>query len=736
VRRDRFLGEQRTLARLNHQAIAHIYDAGMLKDGTPWFVMEFADGQPITEYLRHRQTPVSDALLLFRAVCEAVQYAHGLAIIHRDLKPSNIFVTTAGEVKLLDFGIAKNLDPQEAESQATIAGMRLMSPAYAAPEQRSGGTLGVFTDIYALGVLLYEILTGDLPVTKGGDAGRISLKLSQAARQSPSCLVNALDRHQAEDLDVICLTAMQPDPNLRYKSADALARDIQAYLEGRPLEGRRNAILYTTSKFVRRNRLVLLSVASVVLIFTATAIAFAWRLNAAREAALAETARVNRVLDFTQDLFDGGDPAAGPNVNLKATDILDRGKQEALHLSGDPRLRTRLLTALGTSYGKLGQIPTADQLLQEASSELRSQAGVGDDDLKPLAALAELRQQERRLPEAEQILRRAIAAATLQHCSKDLLERLHADLGAVLALRGQYKAAETELQNAIDLRSPGTAPNQQYAEDLTQLAEVDHYLGRYDAAAALNEQALQINLSLRGQNHPAIAENLNNLAAIAQSRADYGKAEGLLRQALAITQSWYGADHPATADALTALSTVMIAGSKLNEANATLERALAIQIHAYGERHASVAITYNQLGLLASARNDDDTAERDYRSALGIWQKLYGPDHQFVGLAYSNLASVYAHRKNYLAAEQMSRKAVAIYATALSGENMNSAVAHLRLGRILLREGKLSDAEKESLAGYRYFVANSSPSDAYLIAARKDLGQIETGLGRPELSFH
>jgi serine/threonine-protein kinase len=527
---------------------------------------------------------------------------------------------------------------------------------------------------------------------------------------------------------------MQPDPELRYRSADALARDIQAYLEGRPLEGRRKAILYTTGKFVRRNRLALLSVASVMLVFAVTAAAFAWRLTTARNAAVAEAARVTRVLNFTQELFDGGDATAGPDVNLKVTDLLDRGKQEALNLSGDARLRARLLTTLGTSYGKLGQIQIADQLLQEATREPTPLPGGAEDHLESLAALAELRRQERRLPEAEKILRQAIAAATLWHGSNSLLERLHTDLGSVLALRGQYKEAETELQNALQLRLPGSAPSQQYAEDLTQLAEVDHYLGRYDAAAALNQQALQINLLLRGENHPATAENLNNLAAIAQYHAEYEKAERLLREALAITQGWYGPDHPATADALTALSSSLLAASKLKEANSALERALSIQIHTYGVEHASVALTYNQLGLLASARNDDGTAEKDFRSALAIWQKLYGLNHQFVALAYSNLAAVYAHRKTYPAAEQMCRKALAVYATALPGENVNSAVAHLRLGRILLREGKLNDAEKESLAGYRYFAANSSSSDAYLVAARKDLGQIETGLGHPERS--
>ena len=525
LRRDRFLTEQRTLARLNHQGIAHIYDAGTLNDGTPWFVMEFADGEPITDYLRARQAPVSEALVLFRGVCEAVQHAHGLAIIHRDLKPSNILVTKAKEVKLLDFGIAKDLGEQ-ADSERTIEGLRLMSPAYAAPEQRSGGTVGVFTDIYALGVLFYEVLTGALPVTTGAEQGK-PLKPSLAARASSAGLGKALDRRQWADLDVIARTAMQPDPERRYRSADSMARDIQAYLEARPLQARQHAVLYTAGKFVRRHRIALLSAACVAILFTATAILFALRLAAARNAAVAETARANHVLEFTEELFDGGDPAAGPDINLKVIDMLDRGRQEALSLSGDPRLRTRLLTVLGTAYGKLGQIQTANQLLEKASGELKDRPGEAADYVKSLAGLAELRKQERRLPEAEQLLRQAIALSEALPNTREMLERLHAELGSVLALRGQYQDADRQLQTALRLHSPGSAANPQFAADLTQLAEVDHYLGRYDAAEALNQQALQINTSLRGRNHPAVAENLNNLAAIAQYRGDNGKAEQL-----------------------------------------------------------------------------------------------------------------------------------------------------------------------------------------------------------------
>ena len=188
------------------------------------------------------------------------------------------------------------------------------------------------------------------------------------------------------------------------------------------------------------------------------------------------------------------------------------------------------------------------------------------------------------------------------------------------------------------------------------------------------------------------------------------------------------------ADALTTLSTPLIRLGRQNQAEAALRRALAIQIRAYGERNPSEALTYNELGDLAYTRDQDDLAEKDFRAALTIWKKVYGEHHQFVGLSYANLAGVYMDRKDYPAAEAMCRNALAVYAVALPGENVNTAVAHVKLGRTLMHEAKYAEAEPESLAGYRYFLKNAAPGDGYLRGARKDLADIEQHLGRPQLS--
>ncbi len=255
ARRERFASEQRTLAQLNHPSIRRLYDADTLDDGTPWFVMEYVEGIPLTEYCREHRCSIDERLQLFRAVCEAVQYAHQRAVIHRDLKPSNILVKPDGTVRLLDFGIAKQLESLEAplgKTDQTMTGLRLMTPAYAAPEQIRGDGVGIHTDVYSLGVILYELLAGQLPFDLSkltpGEAetvivGREPEKPSAVANETtklPGANSGATSASKTAwaDLDVLCLTAMHKDTQRRYQSVEALTRDIDHYLRGEPLEAR------------------------------------------------------------------------------------------------------------------------------------------------------------------------------------------------------------------------------------------------------------------------------------------------------------------------------------------------------------------------------------------------------------------------------------------------------------------------------------------------------------------
>jgi serine/threonine protein kinase len=270
-RRERFASEQRTMAQLNHPSIARLYDAGTGKDGTPWFVLEYVDGVPLTDYCRKHDLAVEDRLKLFRTVCEAVDYAHRCGVIHRDLKPSNILVKPDGSLRLLDFGIAKHFDPLETSVDQTSTGMRPMTPAYAAPEQIRGERVAVQTDVYSLGVILYELLTGRLPFdVSHKTAAEMETLITTEEPVKPSAVVRRTARTVSwPDLDVLCLTAMRKDSKRRYPSAGALIRDIDHYLKGEPLEARPDSVLYRTAKLVRRHPRAAAAVAALVSITSA-----------------------------------------------------------------------------------------------------------------------------------------------------------------------------------------------------------------------------------------------------------------------------------------------------------------------------------------------------------------------------------------------------------------------------------------------------------------------------------
>ncbi len=375
MRRQRFQIEQHTLAQLNHPSIARIYDANTLEDGTPWFVMEYAEGLPLNEYLHTHTASIRERLELLRRVCEAVEYAHSHAIIHRDLKPSNILVNDNGEVKLLDFGSAKqmtsepNEEPGDKKSQATVTGLRLMTLAYAAPEQLTGGVVGLYTDVYALGVLLYELVTGRLPHRRhtgdpedAVDRWASEKPTAQVRREKPESR-RQLSKAEWADLDVLVFKALEVDVSRRYGTANAFLRDLTALLEGQPLDARPAEWTYTLSKFVRRNRKGLLAAAFTVLLVAATAIFYTVRLRLARDAAVREAARTQRIQRFTEELFDGGDKSAGPAADLKAVELLDRGRNQAAGLSADPEMQADMQETLGGIYQKLGKLDVAEPLL-------------------------------------------------------------------------------------------------------------------------------------------------------------------------------------------------------------------------------------------------------------------------------------------------------------------------------------------------------------------------------------
>jgi serine/threonine-protein kinase len=740
-RRERFASEQRALAQLNHPSIARLYDAGTLPDGTPWFAMEYVDGVPLTTYCATHARSVPGRLELFRAVCEAVRHAHQHAIVHRDLKPSNILVRQDGTVKLLDFGIAKQLESFDLGADQTRTGLRLMTPAYAAPEQITGGRVGIHTDIYSLGVILYELLAGRLPYDLTQQtAAEIAATLAEREPARPSVVARQAESGAPvttpaswADLDVLCLTAMHQDPDRRYRTVDALIADIDHFLRAEPLAARPDTMGYRVGKFVRRNwRGVALAAGGLALVI-GLVVFYTVRLASARNAALAETARTQRIQGFMLDLFRGGDEVVGPAESLRVVTLLDRGLEEARSLDDEPRVQADLLQTLGGIYQKLGRLDRADSLLQLALDRRRATLGPDHPDVAAsLIALGLLRVDQARLDEAERLTRDGLALTrrTLPPTHVAVARATEA-LGRVREEQGDYPEAIDLLSEAVRLHSlPGRTPAELLAS-MHELANAHFYLGHHAVADSINRRALATSRQLFGDRDPRVAEELNNLGSIQQELGFYKEAEAYYREALDITRSWYGEEHHLTATNLTMLGRTLVFQNRYAEGESLLTRALAIQERVFGPVHQRVASTVGELAGIAYMQDRPDDAEPRYRRVIDIYKVVYGERHQVMGTAVANLAGVYVDRQDYRTAERLYRQAAEIYRGALAPDHVNLGIVRLKLGRTLLRQGRFAEAERESRAGYEMLIRQSAPSTSFLRAARRDLVVAYDSLGRP-----
>jgi eukaryotic-like serine/threonine-protein kinase len=689
ARRERFRFEQRTLAQLSHPNIARLLDADTLADGTPWFAMEFVEGQAITNYCEERGLGRESRLRLMIQVCDAVQHAHDHAVIHRDLKPSNILVSNDGGVKLLDFGIAKQLEDEEGAGQErTQTGLRMFTPAYAAPEQLRGEAIGVYTDVYALGLILRELLPGKLP----------------------------------PDLEVLGQRALHAESARRYRSAEALGKDLRRYLAGEALEARPDTFGYRAGKFVRRNQAAVLAGGVAALAFAALASYYTWQVYRARNEALAEAARNARIMGFLLNLFSGGDADAGPANELKVTTLLERGVQEARALSDDAPAQGELYRVLGDVYRKLGQLEKAAPLLEDAVRRRR--------DAETLGGFALLRSEEAKHEEAEKLAREAWAQARAAQGERHpAAGRAAVVLGKVLEEKGDYAAAIPEVEEAMRIfAQPGQAPVD-YAQAVAGLANLRFYRGEYKESEKLNREALALYRGLYGEAHPILAELLINLGAIQQDTGNYAEAEKFHREALGKIEAYYGAQHPKTASTLTLMGRAMILQKRADEASGLLRRALEIREKAFGPDHPQVASTLNELGIIALGQAAYAAAESCFERIVRIYEKTYQGKHYLIGIGKSNLASVYMKRNEWARAETLFRESLAMYARTLPAGHMNEGIGRVKLGRTLLRLGKVAEAGKELETGTEILRKQTSPSVTWLESARKDLDEI-AAMGR------
>jgi len=736
-----FRAERQILAALDHPAIARLLDGGTTPDGLPYFVMEYVEGQPIDAYCEQRGLGVEARLRLFIAVCEAVQFAHRNLVVHRDLKPSNILVTAGGEIKLLDFGIAKLLNPELASATlASTVSLRLMTPSYASPEQVRGEPISTASDVYSLGVLLYELLTGRKPYRLNGTSQiAIERAICEQDPVPPSTVVRTtreddgrgepaprrrgdparkLERRLAGDLDNIVLKALRKEPERRYGSAEQLAQDVDRHLRGFPVSARPATPLYHWGRFLRRNRwrVAVAAVFALVCLGLGAAVIGQWQ-RAERQA------RASRqTLDFVVGLFTDADPFAvdGQGPEMTVRQLLERGVDRLDELEEQPEIRAELLYTVGSVYHSIGLLDRADPLLLQALALRRELFGAAHPAVADsLDELARLRYSQGRYDEAVALHRRALelrrrsgrpleiaasetglavaltaagdlaGAEAQQRAALQTYDRRPgadplADAGArhnlarLLEKRGEYGEAESLLRRTLD------AYRRQLGNGHPEVARIEIDLGRLLTEAGVYDDAEELlrrgSAALRralGDDNLYTATGVYELAGLLRHRGDVGEAEPLYRQVLATYRRQRGDDNLYVAPVLINLGRLLVARGAYDDAEPLLRQALASYRRELGPEHPHVATTLHELALLAAARGDLPAAEDLCRQALELRRARLGENHPRVADSLDALGSIRRRAGDPEVASELHRQAFEIYRRKLGDE-------HPRIGRCLL----------------------------------------------------
>ncbi|MGE3959598.1 MAG: tetratricopeptide repeat protein [Vicinamibacterales bacterium] len=733
---ERFMQEQRLLSRLNHPTIAQFYDAGVLPDGTPWFSMEYVrGGLPLTEFATARALDLRTRLSLFREVCAGVHHAHQHAVVHRDLKPSNILVGSDGRPKLVDFGIAKVLEPGDVVTRTHD--VQRLTPAYAAPEQLEGAPVGLYTDVYGLGLVLFELLAGVRPFAQIDHSPMaIWSAVTRGMTSGPSSVSRTLElasRAEWRELDLMCLMALRTEPGRRYASVQALVDDLDRFLAGLPLRAHPDAWTYRSAKFIRRHRPVVVAGLAALIVLASVSATYSVRLQRERAATLAEAARATRVQAFIRTLLTGDESDVGPSQGMTVRTLLDRGALAADSLATEPLIQADVLGTIGAMYAALGDVEQAERLLQRAH-DLRVTGLPADDAIVigSLVDLALLKSDLSDVTEARRLSEAALARAR-EHLDPTHPVSLRATLsvGKAATAAGDYAGTITLLDPVVRTLERTDPDGQDRALALGLLANAHHYAGHLDEAERLHRVVIDLDRRLNGSRHPAVAHDLLNLADLAVQHGRDDEAAALEEQAATLFEGWYSPDHPEVGSARLMLAGALRRLKRYDEAVTQIERARAIFERAYPDGHRRLGMVDTELGALALERGDHEVARAAFERALSRYRRIY-PDgeSQYISVGLANLGSAYLAAGDNARAEAHLAEALALSTRLLSAEHLNTATASVKLGRARLRLGRLDEALPLLEAGVRVFESRSVAStNATLVSARADAAEARSRLG-------
>lgn len=715
----RLRNERQILANLDHPNIARLFDGGTTDDGVPYLVMEYIDGVRIDTYCDLNRLGIDERLRLFQIICSAVHYAHQNLIIHRDIKATNILVANDGTPKLLDFGIAKLSDAEGAATDGlTREGAVIMTPANGAPEQVLGNNVTTATDVYGLGLLLYNLLSGlRVYETESLTPSELAQLICAEERTAPSRRLlqkkkaaeldndavamqeleqiaadrsSSLDRLQRRlrgDLDNIVLNALRKEPVRRYRSANAFADDIDRYLNSMPIVARTDSWRYRAGKFVQRHfAAVSAAILVVIMLSVFTVVLSVQNRNVVKER---DTAR--EVIQFLEDIFMAHDPSRARGVDVTAAEILAEGADRIRSNLGDrPEIQSALMGTIGRVYYNLGEYQPSEDMLNQA---LRLRIATDGDAHPGVAAIRN-------------------------------------DLAEVLIRRAEYEQATELLLRSLavnQLNNDGTSP--QVATNLFNLANVYLATGKLDDAEAAVRSSIAIFVQFRDQFGIELAEAKSSLARILQVRGDLNQTETLLREAIEIISTSEGLDHPYMAYYLQNLGVLQRSKGDLAGAEQTLQLAIEATRRILGDKHDLLAVTLVDQGMLLHTKGDYKEAERVIREAIDLGIQIHGPRHPREGLHKTILGMLLHDKADLENAEAVLRDALSIYDESLTADHQYIASALTELGAVLNTAGRASEARPQLEKALQIRLKDYPPEHVLVAATQVEYADSLSRLG-------
>lgn len=656
----RFKREQAILANLNHPGIAKLLDGGVTGDGLPYLVMEYVEGTPLHDYCDNNRLSIQERLTLFKSICEAVQHAHQNATIHRDLKPSNILVTEQNQIKILDFGIAKLLEPENTDQTLyqTQTGTRLLSLGYAAPEQVEGKNITTATDTYVLGILLYELLAGVHPHNfEDKNIGEIEQAIQKQIPSTPSAKIKELPQEQQEkaainrssdppslidllqgDLDAIVTKALRKEPEARYGSAEALVDDLHRREQNRPINAREDTFRYRTSRFIKRHKTSLGMAAGFLLIIISFAGFYTWQIAEERNRAQQEAEKAQQVSNFLANIFEANNPNIAEGDTLTAHDLLNSGLQKIDQLE-NRSIKAEMLTILGQSYTGLGDYETASDLYEEAI-QLSKQAeteGSRITYVNAVSGLGTLHSLQQNFEEALPYLKRAYSIQSQELGDSDPQTiRSLTNFGVALRNTGKLDSAEFYVRKALNIhRNNSTTLSDSVLLKIKEdLAYILREKEEYREAERLYKQVISETETAVPGNQSELIQLYNNLAYLYTDQEQYNNAETYYDKALNLSYRIRGKSHPLTNMIRSNFATTLIDNNKLNEAEYLFKENIEQTKERYSENHWRTGKAHTTVGyFLILEMGEYEKAKTYIREGIRIYENVLGPDHTWTGYA-------------------------------------------------------------------------------------------------------